>query len=210
MLIDHIKKDGFIYRSAYPFYYKPNKVSLCLLPWRALIFGCLYLLYSFIMQVVIGLLFGILGYSVVSVYLLLIGRKLVYTGGEQPTHGRFIGSGVAWRISVFNYKDVPVKCLPVVAGKRVLPIYLILALLGIWVLWYVPVFGSVVWNGITWVEVEFMSLSLWMPFAILAFVVAVGLATHWIREFRKSEIYAILLMSFKARMDKICPIIPVK
>jgi hypothetical protein len=108
--------------------------------------------------------------------------------------------------------------LPIIAGKRILPIYPIAAIAGLWVLWNIaPVAGEMavwaaqgMWGAITWVASEFMELRLWIPFALLAILAITGIVSYGIHAFSRSEMYALWKMGVRAKVDKICPIVPVK
>ncbi len=216
-MIDHIDKDGLVYRTAYPFSYKPAQVHICWIWWRFVFMGLGWLLLSLFIWIVFGAVLVVLGWLVVGPAALLRGEKFVHIKDFNPVD--FVAGGVVLgRLLVPCYTTRPIKGLPLIAGIRLLPWHVVAAIAVPWALWYLlPMAGSAiatgaqsVWGSITWAAAYFMELSLWIPIAIAVGLTILAAVIHGIVAFRKSEMYALLLMSFKARMDKICPIIPVK
>ena len=214
MFVDHIKKDGWFYRNAYPFSYKPTQVSICKAVWRLPVFGLARLIVTFLAWCLFGLVFGLLAWMTYGVWTIAMGNKFVYNNPSlsYPTGiPGVIGENLLVRLCIFAYKIVPNKRLYVIAGERILPIYVIALAAITAIAWYLvgPVVSGV-WSATAWMADQFMSLSLWIPVLLFGAFVTLGLVVYGIKEFRKSEVYALLFMSFKARMDKICPILPVK
>ena len=215
-MIDHVNKDGLTYRMAYPFSYKPTEVRGCSLPYRVVVFGFLWVLQSLIIWAAFTSILGLIGGSA-ALLVLLSGHTLIYDGGSGIFKNTILGKFLD-RLIIFNYKTTPMKKVPTVGNRRILPWHIV-AVIGIpWALWYivpsmVTVAGSAahgIWGGITWLAAEFMSLSLWIPFTLFGGLLILGLIIFGIRQFRKSETWALIKLSIKARADKICPILPVK
>ena len=201
---------------AYPFGYKPTEIHICLLPYRAVVFGFLWVLWSLLVWSAFVSVIGLIG-AAVAMLILLMGHTLVYQKDsgmfKKIILGRFLD-----RLIIFNYSGPPMKKLPMVGNRRILPWHVLAVIAVPWALWYivpsvVTAAGSAahgIWGGLTWLAAEFMSLELWIPFTLLGGLLILGLITSGIRQFRKSEMWGLIKLSIKARADKICPILPVK
>lgn len=213
MLINHINKDGFVYRNAYPFN-KPAQVRICLLPYRFIVFGLTRLFLSLVVWLVLGAAFvAFLGTSL-SFILFLMGYKFADYSHGQFKSSFIIGRDFLDRLIVFNYKAVPINRLPVLAGRKILPWHILAAISVPFALWYiVPAAGSAIanlWSWVAFLDTEFMEMNLWIPVLLFTAFVATSLVVCGIYEFRKNEAYGLLKMFIRARIDKVCPIVPVK
>lgn len=216
MSVDYVKKDGWFYRNAYPFNYKPKHVHVCVMWWRLPVFGLLRLLLSFFFWTVGVIFLCVLSWMTAGLYHILIGHK--FSHEDYGSTDFIVGDRFLSRLIYIEYNHEPMKSLPTIAGKRILPWHIV-AVAGIpLALWYfAPVAVSAtasathsILGGLTWAVAEFMGYSLWIPLAILAGLVLLSLVVYGVREFRKSEMYALWKMRAKARVDKWCPILPVR
>ncbi len=201
-IIDHA---GFVYRTAYPFDNKPLRVDLCLLPWRFVAFGLSRLLLSLFTWVFfIG--FGVVVAWGVHVILLLFGQT--FERRRSMVDPYIVGAGLLNRLTALNYEPVPME-LPVIAGKRVLPIYPIVAVAIAWAAWHMgPAIGEMIVSGALVILNALVAIaqSFWLPFLI--FIVAL-FATMVFRKFLRSEASMLFIAYLKAKKEKICPILEV-
>ena len=219
-MLDYVKKDGFFYRNAYPFSYKPAQVRLCSLPYRFVVFGLFRILLSFCLWILLGLIGGAVAWIIIVPFWILTGNKFVRNPKFQnldPTPW-LIGERFLVSLCLLSYKVVPIETLPTIAGKKILPWHVVASFFILMTMWYwVPTVGTAavyIVQGIltvtTLVAGKFMEYSLWIPITIIAGFVVLSLVGYGVHEFRKSEMYALLFISFKGWMDKFCPILPVK
>ncbi len=214
---DHIDKNGWVYRNAYPFEYKPSQVHICVMRWwRLPVFGFLRILAS-VVHWFFELVFGLSEWPTMGLSIVLMGKKFIYLPSSEY-NSWIIGGRFLDRIFFFNYKAVPTQNQLTIAGVRILPWH-VLAAIGIpFALWYLaPYAGRVavssvhgVWNAATWLEDQFMNLLLWIPASLAIATAMLVLIIAVVRQFKKSEAYALWKMRAKAKVDKICPILPVR
>lgn len=217
-MLDYIDHTGFVYRTAYPFSYKPRRVHICLLPYRFVVFGILRLVISFLAWLFPGAIFGVMFWVLFGLPNFLAGRRFFYDENSPFDEGHIIGEKLLNRLIFLNYTSVRIKKLPVIGGKRILPWHVVVAVLIPLALWYIaPMAAGLALSaeqgisaGAVWLWGEFMSLHLWMPIALVIGLLVLAVVSNGVVAFRKSEMYALCKMSVKAKMDKICPILPVK
>lgn len=217
MLVDHINKNGFVYRNAYPFS-KPAQVRICLLPYRFLVFGPIRLLLSLVAWLFFGGIFVIILGTIIVFVVFLLGEKFVdYRHG--PLRQSFIvGGNFLDRLIVLNYRTVPINRLSILVSRGILPWHILAAISVPLALWYImsAIVGAIavgahdLWSWIAFMTTEFMEMRLWIPALLFTILVVTGLVAYGIQELRKSEAYGLLKMFVQAKVDKICPIIPVK
>lgn len=214
-MIDHIKKEGFLYRNAYPFS-DLTEARRCVMWLRLPVFGLLRIAASLGLWILGAVICGILPWVTVGLYRALMGKKFVYAH-YVPTSW-VIGDRVLSRLVYVEYDCRPMENLPVIAGVRVLPLYPVTALVVALVLWTwwpslvtdLATIAGIVWTSTSTTASAFMEYNLWIPAAIVGTILALALIDAGIRKYYRSKTYQDFRKRLTARFDKVCPIKPVR
>lgn len=218
----HINHRGFIYRTAYPFRYKPWRVTPCELIWRVPVMIFVLPVLSLMIWASTVLVFGAVCWITLGVLRLLVGDKFVYRFelfGDSPV----IGGKFLDRLLFPNYECIPVESFPRIAGRRIVPLHLIVVSALGWMIWNAGLLeilsGALsLWEGLlTTVAVavdDAVTHHLWSPVLVgTGFVLVIFLTVPTIRlmagKILKSEAVGLLRAYLKAKKEKICPIIEV-
>jgi len=137
---------------------------------------------------------------------LLNGQKFTYR--HDVSFDSLIGGKFLMRLICLQYERTPIENLPVVAGKRILPIHIAVPL----ALWYLsPTAGTMIalsalgiLDGARWLVAAFMDLSLWIPIVIFVAMAAAALIRYGVQEFRKNEAGELIKEYLKAKRDNFC------
>jgi hypothetical protein len=208
MLLESIDRDGFFYKTAYPFSYKPHNVHICIVPWRFLAFGFIRLLASLVIWTIMSFCGLILGILIAGFSFFVSGKRLTY-GRALPPPDFIIGGRWLNRVTIFNYDLTPIMHWPT---RRTLPLEILIMLGAVWLMYSAtPAIGGKTQDLISTLQKVVMNLIHYLTiFGVIAASLFIVVTFYWmIRKFLHTETGMVFREFVKAKINKVCPVIPV-